>query len=382
MNLRVFSAALAVCALVPACGGGGDDLTLVVAPESVRANGVDVVQLRAEIEFRGEALPDGQRVTFNASQPLLFPDRDAITTDAEGGRAEGESSLQIRTLGGRATAFLLAPTDDAQPLTVSAAYTTVNQDALEEQVTLNVLPASLVASGRPGPAGCASNEVAFSADQLGFAFSCNQRNVGAFVSGREPIEVECQVTARDLQGNALPFVPVQLFAEAGELFERPASSEASRTIVHRVPSTLIGYPRDVRASTQESGLNLVEVGGSPIPGALESNPRDGLVTLLAVVRGHEAFFDNNGNGVYDPGEPFCDEGEPFLDVDDDGSYDPAVDSSCCDSNGNGAVDGRNGQWDSDVWLGRMAHVLWTGGPSRARVTPNPSNLLAQGAENL
>lgn len=371
-----------VCVGLLACGGGGDDLTLVLAPDTVVANGTDVVQLRAEIEFRGEALPDGQRVTFAASLPLLFESRDAVVAEVEGGRPEGQSLLEIRTQGGRATAFILAPVDDDEPLTVTASYTTVNQDALEELVTVDVRPPPLVASGRPGAAGCDSNEVAFSADQLGFAFACNRRNVGAFIAPREPIEVECQLVARTADGAALPHVPVALFAEAGELVDRPATRDAPRRIVHRVPTPLIDYPRDVTAAAAEQTLSLVEVGGSPIPGALDSNPRDGLVTLLAVVRGHEAFFDSNDNGVYDPGEPYCDEGEPFVDVDDDGVYDPAIDRACCDGNGNGVVDGRNGRWDSDVPIGRMAHVLWTGGPARARISPNPSTVPAQGAENV
>ncbi len=376
------SRALIVFPWLIACGGGGDDLTLFIAPDAVVANGTDVLQLRAEIEFRGEVLPDGQRVTLTSSQPLLFENRDEISVEIEGARAEGASTLEVQTRGGRATAFLLAPIDDGEPLIVEASYTTVNQDALEESVTVDVRPPPPVASGRPGPAGCASNEVPFSADLLGFAFTCARRNVGAFVETREPIEVECQLVARTQGGEPLPHVPVQLFAEAGELLDRPATRDSPRRIVHRIPAPLIDYPRDVAASSAEQTLSLVELGGSPIPGAQDSNPRDGLVTLLAVVRGQEAYFDANENGTYDPGEPFCDEGEPFLDVDDDGVYDPATDSACCDANGNGIVDGRNGQWDSDVLLGRMAHVLWTGGPSRARLRPNPTTVPAQGAENV
>ncbi|MEM6731786.1 MAG: hypothetical protein AAF658_09525 [Myxococcota bacterium] len=364
------------------CGGGTGDLVLVLTPDSVVANGTEVVELRADIEFRGEVLPDGQDVTFTASQPLLFTDRDSVMATVNGGRPVGVSELQVETRGGAATAFLLAPVDDAAPLTVSASYTTVNQDALEETVTVPLLPPSLVASGRPGAGGCSSNEVAFAADQLGFSFTCDRKNVGAFVEGRPPIEIECRLIARDQFGNDLPFVPVQLFAEAGELFDRPATASSPRTIVHRIPSTLNGFPRDVTPGPEEQTLSLVEVGGSPIPGALESNPRDGLVTLLAVVRGHEAYFDANGNGTYDVGETFCDEGEPFLDVDDDGTYNPNIDSACCDSNGNGQVDGRNSRWDSNVLIGRMTHVLWTGRPTRARVTPSPASVPAQGAENL
>ncbi|MEM6533308.1 MAG: hypothetical protein AAF654_11825 [Myxococcota bacterium] len=365
-----------------ACGSSGDDLILIATPSEVEANGLTVVELFAEVEFRGEALPDGQRVTFTATQPLLFATREATMPTVTGGRAEGSGSLEIQTRGGRATAFLLAPTSASQPLTVSATYTTVNQDALEDRFELPLRTPQLVASGRPGPNGCSDSSVPFASNQLGFAFTCDRKNVGAFVTGRPAIEVDCRIEAFGADGTELPFVPVQLFAEAGELMDRPATSDAPRRVTHRIPVTLSGFPRDTRPTIEEETLSLVEIGGSPIPGAQESNPRDGLVTLLAVVRGEEAYFDANGNGGYDPGEPFCDEGEPFLDVDDDGVFSEAVDTACCDSNNNGFVDGRNGRWDSNILIGRMAHVVWSGRPNRARISPNPATVMAQGAANL
>ncbi|MEO1174320.1 MAG: hypothetical protein AAFX94_20045, partial [Myxococcota bacterium] len=115
-------------ACLTACGSGGEDLVLIATPSEVDADGITVVELFAEVEFRGESLPDGQRVTFTASQPLLFASREEIVPSTTGGRAEGVTTLEIQTRGGRATAFLLAPTTTALPLTVSARYTTVNQE--------------------------------------------------------------------------------------------------------------------------------------------------------------------------------------------------------------------------------------------------------------
>lgn len=54
----------------------------------------------------------------------------------------------------------------------------------------------------------------------------------------------------------------------------------------------------------------------------EPNPRDGWVTVLAVTQGEETFYDLNGNGLYDAGEAFDDNGgEPFIDENDNGMYD-------------------------------------------------------------
>jgi hypothetical protein len=91
------------------------------------------------------------------------------------------------------------------------------------------------------------------------------------------------------------------------------------------------------------------------------NQRDGLVTILVVARGQEGFNDTNRNGAHDADEQFYDDGEPFLDVDDDGFYTSGTDEfPCCDNDGNGKPDGPNARFDSDVWIGRVAYVLWTG----------------------
>lgn len=50
-------------------------------------------------------------------------------------------------------------------------------------------------------------------------------------------------------------------------------------------------------------------------------PANGRVTILASAIGEESFTDNNGNGQFDVGEPFADQGEPFMDSDEDGTYD-------------------------------------------------------------
>jgi hypothetical protein len=88
------------------------------------------------------------------------------------------------------------------------------------------------------------------------------------------------------------------------------------------------------------------------------NPRDGLVTLVAVVDGEEAFTDANGNGKRDESEPFSDAAEPFLDVDDDDQHDPA--EKYVDVNGNGRWDKANGKWDARTKVMAIYKILWTG----------------------
>jgi hypothetical protein len=83
------------------------------------------------------------------------------------------------------------------------------------------------------------------------------------------------------------------------------------------------------------------------------NPRDGVVTLVAIADGEEAFFDANGNGVHDPpnaggtgGEPFVDQGEPFVDQDDSGAWEPG--EWFQDADGDLAYTPPNGVWDAQT----------------------------------
>lgn len=75
------------------------------------------------------------------------------------------------------------------------------------------------------------------------------------------------------------------------------------------------------------GLSLDDSDDCPVnPGCLDFSratecPQDGLLDILASVRGEEGFDDENGNGVRDAGEDFVDFPEPFLDKNSSCSYD-------------------------------------------------------------
>jgi len=56
-------------------------------------------------------------------------------------------------------------------------------------------------------------------------------------------------------------------------------------------------------------------------------PQDGLLDILAAVRGEEGFDDENGNGVRDGGESFVDFPEPFLDKNSSCSFDSLNDNA-------------------------------------------------------
>ena len=57
----------------------------------------------------------------------------------------------------------------------------------------------------------------------------------------------------------------------------------------------------------------------------DPRPEDGRITVTAYALGEESFIDQNGNNVYDAGEPFQDLGNVFKDRLFDGAYDASVD---------------------------------------------------------
>ncbi len=98
-------------------------------------------------------------------------------------------------------------------------------------------------------------------------------------------------------------------------------------------------------------------------GVRTHNPRDGVVTIIAIADGEEGFFDANGNGQYDAGEPFVDQGEPFIDQDDNGQWDPG--EWFLDVDGGYAYTPPNGLWDAQTKIWTQTVVVYTGWPAGA-----------------
>ena len=67
-------------------------------------------------------------------------------------------------------------------------------------------------------------------------------------------------------------------------------------------------------------------------------PANGRITVVAWAQGEESFTDEGtpSDNVWQPGEPFDDLGQPFLDRNENGVYDPGVDSTVGTSSGSAA----------------------------------------------
>jgi hypothetical protein len=99
----------------------------------------------------------------------------------------------------------------------------------------------------------------------------------------------------------------------------------------------------------------------------KNNPRDNLVSMIAVTSGEEGFSDDDNNGIWNVDkmgvpEPFDDLTEPFVDNNDNATWDPG--ERYIDSNGNGAWDGKNSRWDANTLIWKQERILWTGLPDR------------------
>lgn len=186
----------------------------------------------------------------------------------------------------------------------------------------------------------------------------------------------CQAMLKDRFGNLLgtetPVVFVAEAAAVGKVATTPAydpaqgpANQADLGIAAEIFNTLgAGLPFDVAPQAGEPSV-VHALDGC---GTRTHNPRDGVVTVLAIADGEEGFFDLNGNGVYDLGEPFTDQGEPFVDQDDDGVWTPG--EWFLDVNGNGAYDPPNGVWDASAKIWTQTAVVYTGPATTMQVGAN------------
>ncbi len=103
-------------------------------------------------------------------------------------------------------------------------------------------------------------------------------------------------------------------------------------------------------------------------GPFENNPRDNLVSMIAVTSGEEGFTDTNNNAQYDEGEDYDDLTEPFVDNNDNGTWDS--NERFIDINGDRKWNGANGKWDANTLIWRQERLLWTGAPALEDTLPN------------
>jgi hypothetical protein len=212
-----------------------------------------------------------------------------------------------------------------------------------------------------------------------FSIVCSPRNLPALAETDCSISLvdapfTCQALLKDRFGNVLGRETQVFFrseaASVGQVVWTPAYDGAAGPqmdlgLATQSFTTLgSGLPFDVDPDT--TALEPSELHALDGCGPRTHNPRDGVVTMVALADGEEAFWDVDGNGSMDAGEPFVDLGEPFVDQDDNGQWDAG--EWYLDVDHDSAYTPANGRWDAQKKLWTQTVVVYTGTAQTRDVT--------------
>jgi hypothetical protein len=310
-------------------------ITLTATKPQLCAGGYDKTDITALVKISGGQAKAGIIVSFTisgegsfSSDPSTALTSKEVTTDEAG----------------EAVVTLYAGRNAGVEATITADFT---DDESGDYATANLtIP---FVTPQPGCGGAPASR--------SLNFRCDALNIGALRLPMPDIAVPCYVEAATHDGQAIPAeaMEIEFLLEAGSM-EPSTDYDGRRFFLYHPSGGTRTLPKAVTPS-----LDLYEPSRFDANGK-ERCPRQGLVTLVAVVRGEETWVDTNGNGVYDPGiDTFDDIAEPFVDMDDNGKRDS--DEDFVDLDGDGRYSGANGTWDSDTKIWAVTHILWTGAPA-------------------
>jgi hypothetical protein len=218
----------------------------------------------------------------------------------------------------------------------------------------------------------------------GFYFHCAQANLPVYTTTDMHQTTTCTVRLSDRFGNRVGVpTPVFFAAEAGAIsasamtqaFDPTKPTDPGEGSVTVTFSSDFGngfMPVDTTPLAASAGQFPFARVAEPSSGAF--NPRDQFVTIIAMVRGEEAFVDANHNGAYDPGELFVDEGDPYIDSNDNNQYDSATEVRFCEAANCSSYHGPNGVWDANTTIWAPTWVVFTGYGSPVVSSPSPNCL--------
>ena len=254
--------------------------------------------------------------------------------------------------------------------TVVAAY------SAKKEVGVSAIIATVVAGGASVQKPIAVRGAKPSAS--GLYFRCAKTNLPVYTTTPQHEITTCSVALADRYGNRVG-IPTQVSfgAEAGTIsasvttkafdFADPNDPNEGTATVTFSSDMGNGYqPLDVAPLVADATqLELPRLLNEPshVAGGITSNPRDQIVTLIAMVRGEETFFDANHNGSYDVGESFVDLSDPYIDGNDNNLYDPALEQRFCGLGSCAAFSYPNTQWDADTIIWAPTWVVFTGLPA-------------------
>jgi hypothetical protein len=348
----IFSAGTQSGVATVTTSAGSASATISITIESGPAGSLEFVSaVPTVIGVRGSALPQKSTITFRVRDVNGNPVADGtlvnFTLISGVGGGETLEPVQVGTTAGVASTVLTSGTVSG-PVRVQASVT-VGATTLTSTST-NVS----IAGGAPSGA------------HLGVAPAF--RNIAGLVTQG----IICQVAAivGDRFGNPVPLdTAVSFLTNGGVVGPQGLTDDLGNAF-----SEIKTGPPTPRAL--------------PSPDLTISDPRTGMVTLIAVTQGEETFIDSNGNGLFDgpqefdPSDPELDTPEPFIDhvnlcnglpfpapcptvppptLSGDGQFDPTNRFELfLDANSNGTWDEPNGVWDANKPIFATTTVLFTG----------------------
>lgn len=306
-----------------------------------------------------------------------------LVTDASG---RGVSSVTVNFAQTQPALVTLA---NATGVTAANGSVTVSYNA-GPQVGISAITATVASTTITGSHPIAVRGAKPSAS--GFYFRCSRINLPVYTTTLEYETSECVVRLSDRYGNRVGIAtPVNFATEAGSIsasavtkpfdFANPTDPDEGSVTVTFSSDVGVGFgPQE----TTPLAANLAQF---PKPRAAEpssggANPRDQLVTIIAMVRGEEAFIDGNLNGQYDNGELFVDQGDPFIDSNDNNVPDLATEPRFCGGADCATYHPPNGVWDSDRTIWVPTWVVFTAVGDPIISAWNPASCLDYSDNNL
>ena len=341
--------------------GGTDAGPIVVGPAGAAASVTATASAPAVLGLKGSGIQETGVTTF-------------LVTDASGRAVSGATV----TFGQKQPALVTLA--QASAVTSGDGTVSVGYDA-GPQVGITAITATVTATGASGSQPIAVRGAKPSAS--GFYFRCNRINLPVYTTTLEYETSECSVRLSDRYGNRVGIAtPVYFAAETGAI---SASATTRPFDLNNPTDPDEGTVTVTFSSDPAGGFGPVETAPFaadatqfPKPRAAEpfqgsANPRDQLVTIIAMVRGEEAFVDANLDGQYTAGELFVDQGDPFIDANDDNAYDPVTEDRFCGGASCAAYNPPNGIWDSDRTIWAPTWVVFTevGAPIFSAWAPAP-----------
>jgi len=238
-----------------------------------------------------------------------------------------------------------------------------------------------------------------------------------------PVEIPCKVSLGDRYTNKVEKATTVHFRTEAGLMTSQALTYDRDTAKAQYPNDWEAYLGTTTASLRTSEpypYDTTPIVGEPYNGS--SNPRDTVVSIIAVTTGEEEFYDNDGNGEftgsemwrenifstpaqqqfdagsdqkcrridissYDPptcnnwvntvggdtisaSESFVDLAEPFFDADDDIVKNLPIELFF-DTNGDGIWNNGNNKWDSNTNIFKETIMSWSDSVNVV-ATPYPS----------